>query len=169
VYASVLHPDVLYKAAHVSYSTTAAHVVKELIDKYAVNEEDKDPAMFCLVAAGDDADGVQLLDDKERPLVVQADWPNDSYCFRLCRRPDYQRSANSKINQYSGDMTVTIATPFPGKNSHLKMDFDDEMTSQLMTEQVNESVRVCVCLYLCMYVCRHTYFGMRGCCMHVTM
>jgi hypothetical protein len=126
---------VLYKAAHVSYSTTAAHVVKELIDKYAVNEEDKDPAMFCLVAAGDDADGVQLLDDKERPLVVQADWPNDSYCFRLCRRPDYQRSANSKINQYSGDMTVTIATPFPGKNSHLKMDFDDEMTSQLMTEQ----------------------------------
>ena len=115
--------------------------------------------VFSLIQAGDDSDRVQMLEDNDRPLAVQADWPNDSYCFRLCRRPDYQRSPNGKFNQYSGEMTVTITTPFPGTCSCMKLDFDDETTSQLMAERVCLSyVPVCVRVRVCMYVCMYFVF-----------
>lgn len=88
--------------------------------------------------AGDDSSHIRMLQDSERPLGVSAEWPNDSYCFRLCRRPDYQRSLNDEPVQYSGEMAVSVATPFPGTYSSAKLDFDSETTAKLMVEQVSK-------------------------------
>ena len=80
-----------------------------------------------------------MLQDNERPLSIQAEWLNDTYCFRLCRRPDYQGSLEDAPVHYKGEMSVTLTTPFQGTYSSIKVDFDDETTASLLLEQVIDS------------------------------
>jgi len=48
VYTSDLHPDVLYKTITVTPKTTALEALQCLLNKYAVDEDDKDPRKFYL-------------------------------------------------------------------------------------------------------------------------
>jgi len=48
VYASDLHPDILYKTITVTPKTTALEALQWLLNKYAVDEDDKDTNKFYL-------------------------------------------------------------------------------------------------------------------------
>lgn len=48
VYASDLHPDILYKTITVTVATTAVEALQLLLNKYAVDEDDKDHNRFNL-------------------------------------------------------------------------------------------------------------------------
>ena len=48
VYASDLHPDILYKTITITTTTTAVEALQLLLNKYAVDEDDKDHSRFNL-------------------------------------------------------------------------------------------------------------------------
>lgn len=48
VYASDLHPDILYKTITITATTTALEALQLFLKKYAVDEEDRDPSRFNL-------------------------------------------------------------------------------------------------------------------------
>lgn len=47
IYGHLVNPDVPYKTLLLSVNDTAAHVVKETLDKYSMDKDD--PTAFCLV------------------------------------------------------------------------------------------------------------------------
>jgi len=55
VYASDLHPDILYKTITVNAKTTAREAMQWLLNKYAVDEDDKDPCKFYLAEVSREA------------------------------------------------------------------------------------------------------------------
>lgn len=52
VYASDLHPDILYKTITIAVATTAVEALQLLLNKYAVDEDDKDHSRFNLAEVG---------------------------------------------------------------------------------------------------------------------
>ena len=48
VYASDLHPDILYKTITITAATTAVDALQLLLEKYAVDKEDRDHSRFNL-------------------------------------------------------------------------------------------------------------------------
>ena len=48
VYASDLHPDILYKTITIAAATTAVEALQLLLNKYAANEDDKNHSRFDL-------------------------------------------------------------------------------------------------------------------------
>ena len=110
---------------------------------------------------------LRVLDDRERPLVVQTDWPKDSYRFRLCRRPDYPATTTTRRKETSPqlpsggsstnagsptlsaareltakDMYVSVATPFGGKFQSVKTEIDEDTTARQVLEQVKKKIEV---------------------------
>ena len=48
VHTSTLSPDLRYTTLSVTMTTTAYEIIHLLVERYAVNEEDKDPRQFLL-------------------------------------------------------------------------------------------------------------------------
>ncbi|CAH0727900.1 unnamed protein product, partial [Brenthis ino] len=86
IYGSSLCPDVPYKTLLLSVGDTAAGVVREMLDKYALSRHD--PHQYCIVQVDAADNSEYILEDDECPLAIVMTHPHrSSIMFHVRRRP----------------------------------------------------------------------------------
>ncbi|KAG0411405.1 hypothetical protein HPB47_011467, partial [Ixodes persulcatus] len=112
IFGESLNRDVPYKTLLLSTTDTASHVVKEILDKYGLDQEE--PLHYCLVQPGGgmgplgSIQGVKeyILDDDDCPLAIerQHNRLKGTLSFHIRRRPaDYQpRKRKKKPSSHGG-------------------------------------------------------------------